>query len=81
MARPNFLQTFVQDPVGKVRTVALAAEMAKIEVAQLTRHKLLRAISGSFIREVAVPAKDALLKAPRTMGAVLQHLDVVIGLQ
>ena len=50
-------------------------------MAQLGGHDLLSGISSGFVREMAMPAQDALLEAPGPAGAILEHLDVVVRLQ
>jgi len=81
MVGSNFLQTVTHDPLGELRAVALAAEVAQEKVAQIIGHKLLGAISGCLIGEMAVAAENALLETPGSVETVLQHFDIVIGFQ
>ena len=78
---PIFCEAVVDDAVGEFGAIALAAQVAEVEMAQVGGHDLLGGISGGLVREMAVPAQDALLEAPGAAGAILQHFDVVVGLQ
>ena len=77
----EFLEALVDDAVGQFGEVALAAQVAEVQVAQIGGDDLCEGIGGGFVGEVAVPSQDALFEAPRPAGAVLQHLDVVVGFQ
>ena len=46
---PDLLEAMVDDAVGELGAVALAAEVAEVEVAQVGGHDLLGGISGSFV--------------------------------
>jgi hypothetical protein len=60
--------------------VAFTAEVAEVQMAQVSRHELLDGIGRRAIRKMPVPAEDSLFQAPGTMRTILQHLDIVIGL-
>ena len=78
---PIFCNRSLTTLVRQLGPVALAAQVAEVDVAQFGGHDLLGGIRGGFVREMAVPAQDALLQAPGTVGTILQHLHVVICLQ
>ena len=77
----DFLEAIVDDAMGQFGAVALAAEMAEIEVAQFGGHDFGDAIGGGFVGEMTVAAEDSLLEAPWAAGAFLQHFHVVIGFE
>lgn len=81
MRRADFLQTFVHDALGEFGFVALAAEMAEIQITQLGGHDFLRCFGSGFVGKMSVTAKDSLLEAPRTARTVLQHFHVMIGFE
>ena len=76
--RAEPLQAIRHDAHGQIGMVALAAEVAEIQMAQFSAHDLLGGIGGGFVGEMTVAAKDALFEAPGTMRTVLQHFDVVV---
>jgi len=78
---PNPLQAVMDGAVRQLGTITLAAQVAEIQMAQIGRHDLLGGVSSSIVREMAVPAQDALFEGPGTSGAVPHHVDVVIGFQ
>ena len=45
----DFLQAFVNDAVGENGTIAFAAEVSEIEVAQFGGHDFLGGIGGIFV--------------------------------
>ena len=77
----DLLQAVVDDAMRQFGAIAFAAQVAEVKMAQVGGHDLLGGISGGFVREVAMPAQDALLEAPGAARAILEHLDVVVGLQ
>ena len=79
--RVDFLKPFADDPVREFRAIAVAAEVAEIQVTQLSRHNLFGGIGGTVVGEVSVAAEDALLEAPRAAGVFLQEFYIVIGFQ
>ena len=48
---------------------------------QFGGHDFFSGIGGGFVGEMSVAAKDALLEAPRSARAILQHFYVVIGFE
>jgi hypothetical protein len=74
----DVLQAIRHDPHGQIGMIALAAQVTEIEVAEFSAHDLLGGIGSGFVGEMAMPPEDALFKAPRTMRAILQQLDVVV---
>ncbi len=69
------------DIVREFRAIAFTAQMGEIKVAKVCGHDLSRGLGGGFVGEMAMSAEDALLQAPGTAWAFLQHLHIVIGLQ
>ena len=66
VGRSDLLQAVVDDAMRQLGAIALAAQMAEIQMAQVGGHDLLGGIRGGFVREMAVPAQNALLEAPGT---------------
>ena len=81
MGGPDLLQAVVDDALGQFGAIALAAQMAEIQMPQVGGHDLLGGIRGGFVREMPVPAQNALLEAPGAAGTILQHLHVMVRLQ
>ena len=81
MARAERLQAIGHDALRQLRLVAIATQVAEVEMLQVAGHDFGDAIRRRFVREMAVPAEDALLQAPRAMRAILQHAHVVIGFE
>jgi hypothetical protein len=77
----EFLKTLIDDALGKLGFVALAAEVTEIKMAQVSGHDLFGAIGGGFVGEMAVATENALFEAPGTTHTVLQHFHIVIGFQ
>lgn len=69
---------FADDGLGEGRAIAVAAEVAEVEVTQLGGHDFCGDLRGCVVGKVAVPAEDALLGGPGTAGVVLEHFHVVI---
>ena len=81
VVRASFLKPFTDDAVREFRPIAVAAEVAEIQMAQFGGHNLFRGIGRSVVGEMSVPAQDALLQAPRSAGVFLQQFHIVIGFQ
>ena len=81
MVRADFLKAAAHDPMGQFRAIALAAQVAEIQMPQLCGHDLFGGSGSVFVGQVAVAAQDALFKTPRSAHAILQHLYVVIGFE
>lgn len=81
MGSPKALKPGGDDLPGQFRAIAIPAEVAEVKPSELRRNDLLDDVRGAFVREMAVPAENALLQAPGTARIVLQHLHVVIGFQ
>jgi hypothetical protein len=75
------LEFFVHDAVGEFGAVALAAEVAEVEVTQFGRHDLGGGLRRGVIGKVSVAAEDALFEAPGSADAILEHFDIVIGFE
>ena len=73
------LQAFAHNALREFRFVAVATQVAEVEMAQIGRNDFLNAIGSGFVGEMAVTAEDALLQTPRTMRTILQHFYIVIG--
>lgn len=67
--------------VGDLGAVAVAAEVAEVELFQVGVDDLLEDIGGGVIGEVAVTAKDALFQTPRAARVFLQELQIMVGFQ
>ena len=74
-------EPLLDDPQRQFRPVALAAQVAEVEMPKVGRHDLLGRIRRGIVREVSMPAQDSLLEAPRPARAILQHFDIVVGFQ
>lgn len=81
VARAEGLQAIGHDALREFGFVAIAAQVAEVEMSQVAGHDFRDAIRGGFVGEMAVPAEDALLQTPRAMRTILQHLHVVIGFE
>lgn len=77
----NRLQALIHDVVREFGFVALAAQVAEIQVAQVGGHDFLGGVGGVGIGKMSVPAQDSLLQFPRAARTVLKHLHVVIGFE
>ena len=75
------LQPLAHDAVREFGFVALAAQVAEIQMTQVGGNNLLGSVGGVGVGKMPVPAKDALLQFPRAARAVLKHLHVVIGFE
>ena len=79
--RADLLQALADDAMCQLGAVALAAQVAEVQMTQVGGHDLLGGIGGGFVGEMAVAAQDALLEAPGPAGAILEHLDVMVRLE
>ena len=77
----DFLEAVVDDFVGEFGAVAVAAEVAEVDVAEVGVHDLFGDVRGGVVGEMAVAAEDALLDAPRALGVVLEQFEVVVGFE
>ena len=77
----QFLQTVIHDTMGKLRAVALTAEMAEIQMPQIGRHEMFDRVGGGLVGEMSVAAENALFEAPGSVRAILEHFDVMVGFQ
>lgn len=78
---PDIREPLLHDALGQLRFVALAAQVAEVEMLQPVGHNVRRAIGRGLVREMAVPAENALLQTPRPPWAILQHFHVMIRFQ
>jgi hypothetical protein len=77
----DMVELFGHDVMGEFGAITLAAQVGEVQVAQVGGHNLRDGFGGGFVREMAVPAKNALLERPRTVWAILKHLHVVVGFE
>ena len=49
MIGPNLLQTLTHDAMREIAAIALAAQVADVQMAQLGGHELFGRISGGFV--------------------------------
>ena len=75
------MQPFAHDLTRQLRTIAVAAEMAKIEMAQCGRNDPLGDFRRRDVGEVTMAAQDALFDAPGPPGILLEQLQIMIGFQ
>ena len=81
VVRAHFLEAFTHGVDRTFGLIAIAAQVAEIQMAQPSGDDLLNNPRGVLVREMAVPAQDALLDAPRPLGVFLKELQVVVGFQ
>ena len=62
MMCPDFAELVFHHAPGQFGPVALAAEVAEVEVAQAGGHDVLGGFGGGVVGKVAVTAEDALLR-------------------
>ena len=73
MARARFPQAAAYNPMGELGPVAITAEVAQVNMAQLGRNQFLGDHRRRIIREMPVPAEDPLFDAPRAAGVLLEQ--------
>ena len=81
MRGPDFLEALLHHAESQLWFVAITAQVAEKQMAQVAGHDFGGAIGSSLVGEMAVSAEDALLQTPRAMDAILQHFHVVIGFE
>ena len=64
-----------------LRAIAVAAKVAEVKLAQVSRDDLLGGVRSGGVRQMAMATQDALLDAPRTPRIVLKQLEIMIGLE
>jgi hypothetical protein len=67
--------------VGQFGAIAVAAQVAQVDVPQFRGYDFFRNRGGGLVREVAVTTEDPLFHAPRPAPIVLQELKIMIGLE
>ena len=67
----DMVELFGHDVMRQFGSIAFAAQMGEIEMAQIGRHDLRGGFGGGFVGEMAVAAEDALLEAPGAARAFL----------
>ena len=81
MVRADFLKFVLDDLERQVGAIAFAAQMRQIQMPKIGGHELFGSLSGGFVGEMTVTAKDSLLQTPRAAHAILKHFHVVIGFE
>ena len=74
----GLLQTLADRAMGDLRTVAIAAEVTEVDVAQVGGNQLLRDEGGGVIGQMPVAAQDPLFDAPGATGVLLQEFEIVV---
>ena len=81
MRRADVMELLGHDVLREFGLVAFAAQVREVKMPQPGGHDLRGGFGGGHVREMAVPAEDALLERPRTARTILQHLHVVVGFE
>lgn len=81
MQRARLFHLPGNDFAREFRTVAIAAEVPEVDVAEVRMNNGFQGIGGRFVGEVAVAAGNALLETPGPARIVLEQFQVVIGFQ
>ena len=77
----DLLEAIAHRPQGKLRPVAVAAQVPEINLPQISGYDLLRDCGGGLVAEMSMAAENALFDAPRPAAILLEQLQVVIGLE
>ena len=64
MSGADMMELLRHDMLRDFRCVALPAQVGEVKLTQSGGHDLRGGFGGGYIREVTVPAKDALLERP-----------------
>src|SRR5687768_10807245 len=78
MGGADGIKAILNDGAGEFGFVAVAAEMAEVNVLKICGDKLSEDGCSRFIAEMPVTTHDSLFDAPRTAKIVLQQLHVVV---
>ncbi len=81
MLGADLLKPLADDAVSQFGAVAVAAEVAQVQVPQLRRDDLFGRLGCGVVRKVSVAALNPLFDAPRAFQIVLEQLNVVVGFQ
>jgi len=81
MVGANPLQPFLGDAARQFGSIALAAEVSQVQMAQVGRHDRFGGVGGGLVGEVTLASENALFEAPGTVRTFLEHADIVVGLQ
>jgi hypothetical protein len=81
VVRADLVEAVFGDAEGQFRAIAFTAEVSEVDMAQMARHDGFGGVRGGLIGKVSLSAEDALFKAPGPMRAILEHPDVVVGLE
>ena len=60
----DVMELLGHDIVRQFGLVAFPAQVGEVKVPEVGRHDMCHGFSGGFVREVPVPAQDALLQCP-----------------
>jgi hypothetical protein len=72
------LHLFAHHLAREFRPIAIAAQVAKINMTKVAVHDCLQRFSSGFIGKMAMPAGNTLLQTPWPARIVLQHFQIVI---
>ena len=78
MGGADGIEAILNHGSGELGFVAVAAEMAEVNVLKIRGNKIGEDRGGGFVAEMSVPTHDALLDAPRAAEIVLQQFHVVV---
>ena len=81
MGGADLVEAFVHDVMREFGAIAFAAQVGEVKMAQFGGHDLRGGFGGGLVGKMAMPSENALLEAPRSADAILQHLYVVIGFE
>lgn len=81
VAGADLLEAFGDGGVGEFGAVAVAAEVAEVDVAEVGTDDFRGGVGSGGITEVAVSAEDALFGGPRSAGIFLEEFEVVVGFE
>jgi hypothetical protein len=62
-------------------TIAIATQVAEVNVVQVGVHDRLQRFGGGFVGQMAMPTGDPLFQTPGAARIVLQHFQIVIGFE
>lgn len=77
----DLLEAFGDGGVGEFGAVAIAAEVAEVDVAEVGADDFRGGVGSGGIAEVAVATEDALFGGPGASGIFLEEFEVVVGFE
>ena len=81
MRGSNGIEALLNDGAGEFGFVAVAAEVAEVNMLKIGGNEFSKDGGGGFVAEMAVATHDALFDAPRTAEVILQQLHIVVGFE